>query len=190
MSPTFRRIALQRAARLFDLATVSLIFLIALIINTGAVTWPNLARILGMRIALVNLLLFAGYLALCSVIFSSCGFYRSHRLSHWSRQVREIFLAAALISGLLLVLRALFELSFAANRFLLLFWLLVFATLLLSRAVGHRLLYYARARGRNLRSIVVVGEGREATALAEQIEKDATLGYRVLRVIDAKEIRE
>jgi FlaA1/EpsC-like NDP-sugar epimerase len=190
MSPSFRRIALQRAARLFDLATVSLIFLVALAIDTGAFTWPGLAHILGMRIALVNLIFFAGYLALCAAVFSSCGFYRSHRLSRRSRRAGEIFLAVTSITGVFLVLRGPFDLAFATNRFLLIFWLLIFTSLVLSHEAAQRLLYYARSRGRNLRSIVIVGEGREATALAERIEKDTALGYRVLRIIDAKEMRE
>jgi hypothetical protein len=45
-----------------------------------------------------------------------------------------------------------------------------------------------RRRGRNLRSIVVVGEGLEAAALADRVEKEPALGYRVVRVIDAKEV--
>jgi FlaA1/EpsC-like NDP-sugar epimerase len=187
MSPHSRRIALQRAARLFDLAAVSLTFLAAFAISAGAFTWPSLAHILGMRIALVNLILFALYLGFCSAVFSSCGFYRSHRLSHRTRRVREIFLAVTLITVMLFVLRGPFDLSFATNSFLLSFWLLIFATLVLSYTVAQRLLYYARSRGRNLRSIIIVGESREATALAEGIENDTTLGYRVLRIIDVKE---
>ena len=54
---------------------------------------------------------------------------------------------------------------------------------------AQQFLYYARSRGRNLRSIVIVGEGREAVALAERIESDPAHGYRVLRIIDAKETR-
>ena len=189
MSPHSRRVALQKTARLFDLSAVSLTFFAAFAIAPGAFDWPSLAYIFAMRIALVNVFLFAGYLALCSVIFSSCGLYRSHRLSQWSRRLREIFLATILITGIFLVLRWPLELSFATNKFLLIFWALIFATLVLSYAVGQRLLYYARLHGRNLRSIVIVGEGREAAALAELIERDPTRGYRVLRIIDAKETR-
>jgi FlaA1/EpsC-like NDP-sugar epimerase len=71
-----------------------------------------------------------------------------------------------------------------------LFPLLLLATLVLSREAGQRLAYSARSRGRNLRSIVIVGEGFEANALAEQIEKNDALGYRVLQIIDAKETTE
>ncbi|MGB7951564.1 MAG: hypothetical protein WCH75_28095, partial [Candidatus Binatia bacterium] len=83
MSPHSRRIALLRATRLFDLVAVSLTFFAAFAIAEGAFTWPSLAYVFAIRIALVNVFLFAGYLVLCSIIFASCGFYGSHRLSPW-----------------------------------------------------------------------------------------------------------
>jgi FlaA1/EpsC-like NDP-sugar epimerase len=76
------------------------------------------------------------------------------------------------------------DLSFASNRFLIIFWLLSFAALMLSHETALGLLHFARARGRNLRNIVIVGELREAAALAERIEKESTFGYRVLQIID------
>jgi putative colanic acid biosynthesis UDP-glucose lipid carrier transferase len=78
--------------------------------------------------------------------------------------------------------------QFATVSFFIAFWLLTFTVLILTRLIGQYLLYYARSHGRNLRSIVIVGEGSEAMALAERIEMDSTLGYRVVRVIDAKEV--
>jgi hypothetical protein len=58
---------------------------------------------------------------------------------------------------------------------------------MLARMVGQRLLYFARSRGRNLRNLVIVGEGIDARTLADRIEKETTLGYRVVQVINAKE---
>jgi len=52
--------------------------------------------------------------------------------------------------------------------------------------VGQQLLYYARLHGRNLRSIIVVGEGSNAAALGDRIEQEPTLGYRLARIIDAE----
>jgi FlaA1/EpsC-like NDP-sugar epimerase len=78
--------------------------------------------------------------------------------------------------------------EFGTESFFIAFWLLTFTVLILTRLIGQQLLYYARSRGRNLRSIVIVGEGSEATVLADRIEKEPTLGYRVVRIIDAKEV--
>jgi FlaA1/EpsC-like NDP-sugar epimerase len=185
MSPGFRHVALQRAARIVDLTLVSITFFAAFAVSSGSFTWPSLAEVLVVRIKVVNFLLFGGYLAFCSAIFSSCGFYLSHRLSRWSRQLREIFLATTLITGVLLVLPL--QMALATKEFLILFWLLTFVVLVLVRGIGHPILYLARSHGRNLRNIVIVGEGKDATALADRIEQETTLGYRVVRVIDAKE---
>jgi FlaA1/EpsC-like NDP-sugar epimerase len=185
-----RRTAMQKAMVLFDLAVVSFTILVALAVSSGAFTWPSLAYVLEMRIALINLVLFAVFLAVCWAILSSCGLYRSHRLSHRVRRLGEIFLAVTLISLLLLVTRGPLDLSFAKDTFLLVFWLLTFGFLGLSHEIAQQLLYYARFRGRNLRNIVIVGEGKEANDLAERIEENAALGYRVLRIIDVKEMQQ
>ena len=180
--------ALLRAARIFDLVVVILTFFIAFAIAASAFTWSSLTEVLALRIALLNVFVFAGYLALCAVVFSICGFYRSHRLSHWSRHITEVICAISILTAILLLLRVPLIFSFATNKFLFLFWLLSAAALMLSHMLAQRLLYFARSRGRNLRDIIIVGEGQEAIDLAERIGKDRTLGYRVLRIMDAKEI--
>jgi FlaA1/EpsC-like NDP-sugar epimerase len=183
--PRRSHVAVQRAAQIFDLALVSIVFVTAFAISSGSFTWPSLAQILVVRIKIVNILVFGGFLALCSAIFTSCGLYLSHRLSGWSRRLREIFVAITLITAILLVLP--FRMALVTKEFLILFWFLTFVFLVLARAVGYSVLYFARARGRNLRNIVVVGEGKDAAALADRIEKETTLGYRVVRVINATE---
>jgi FlaA1/EpsC-like NDP-sugar epimerase len=185
MSPSFQRIALLRAARLFDLAVVSLTFLAAFAIASGSLTWPSFAEVLLLRIKIVNMFIFGGYLTFCSLVFSLCGFYLSHRMSHLGRRVRETLLATSLITGVLLVLPL--RMDFATPSFFVAFWLLTFTALMLARLVGQHLLYFARSRGRNLRNLVIVGEGIDARKLADRIEKETTLGYRVVQVINAKE---
>ena len=186
MSPGFQRVALLRAARLFDLAVVTLTFVAAFAIANSTFNWPSFAEVLVLRIKVVNFFIFAGYLAFCALVFSACGFYRSHRMSHSGRRVYEILLATTLITGVLFVLP--FRMVFATESFFIAFWLLTFTVLILTRSIGQQLLYFARSHGRNLRSIVIVGEGSEATALADHIENEPTLGYRVVRIIDAKEV--
>ena len=181
MSPNFRRILLQRAARLFDLLVVSLIFIASLAISFNYFIWPTLAEFLLLRVSVINILAFCCYLAVCSAIFSNCGVYLSHRLSLWRRVASEMLLATTLITALLIVLP--FNISFVTKDFIIVFWLMTSSVLLLSRLVGYRLLYYARSRGRNRRNVVVVGEVQDAGALANRIERDVTLGYHVVRIL-------
>jgi FlaA1/EpsC-like NDP-sugar epimerase len=97
----------------------------------------------------------------------------------------EMLLATTGITLLLIVLP--FKISFVTKDFLLVFWLLTSAVLLLSRLAGYQLLIYARSRGRNLRNLVVVAEARDANVLARRIEREVTLGYRVVQIITPRE---
>src|SRR4029434_9152528 len=188
MSANFRRIALQRAARLLDLAVVSLTLVVAVAISSSHSTWPTLAEFLVLRIKVVNILIFGGYLVVCSAILSSCGLYKSHRLSRWTRQAREIFLATSLVTAVLYLLPR--EMLFATKEFLFFFWVINFMVLSLTRVVGYQLFYYVRSRGHNILNLVFVGESVDAVALGNRIEQETSLGYRVLRIINAKEINE
>ena len=180
----------MKTARLFDLALVCMTFLAALAVSSGSLTWPSLAQVLVIRIKVANLFLFVGYIVLCSAVFVACGFYRSHRLSRWPERLSEVFFAVTVITGVLWMLRWPLALDFATGSFLLLYWLLAFCTLIVVHELLLGLLHLARRHGRNLRHIVIIGEGAEARALASQIRRESSLGYRVLRIIDAGEMTE
>jgi FlaA1/EpsC-like NDP-sugar epimerase len=178
----------MRIVRVFDLAAVCVVFLVTLIISSSSLTWPDLGEVLVLRIKVANLFLFAGYLTLCSAVFSACGLYRSHRLSHWMQRLREMLLAATCATGALLALKLPFSLEFATNDFLLMFWPLSFCTLVLAHEIALRLLHLARLHGRNLRNVIIVGEGPDTRDLANRVRQEAGFGYRVLRIIDAREM--
>lgn len=186
MALNFRNQALITLIRVFDLLLVCAAFLASLAISSNSLSWPGLAEVLVIRIKVANLVLFVGYLLLCSTVLAACGLYRSHRLSYSKQRLYEILLAVTLITAALLILRGIFLLSFATNEFLLLFFALTFCAIALSHEAALGLLYLARLRGRNLRHVIIVGEGPDATALAARVSQDASLGYRVLRIIDAR----
>jgi FlaA1/EpsC-like NDP-sugar epimerase len=190
MSVDFRNDVLIPLIRVADLVLVCGSFLSSLAISSGSLTWPGFAEVLVMRIKVANLILFLGYLALCSAMFSACGLYRSHRLSRVKQRLYEIVLAVTLITGALLALKGLFLLAFATTKFFLWFWPLTLSIVMLSHETALELLHRARLRGRNLRNVIIVGEGPDALALADHVSQDASLGYRILRIIDARGITE
>jgi FlaA1/EpsC-like NDP-sugar epimerase len=190
MSPDFRQKIFMPLTRAVDLTALSVSFLASFAISSGSLTWPDFTHVLVMRIKVVNFVVFAGYLVLCSTIFSACGFYRSHRLSHWRQRLSEMLLATTLVTGLFLVLKQFFYIGFALHKFLPVYWLLTLGALFLSHEIALQLLHLARLRGRNLRNIIIVGEGPAATALAERVMQEVNLGYRVLRIIDVGEIAD
>ena len=99
-----------------------------------------------------------------------------------------MLLVATCLTGALLVLKWALNLVFATSAFLLLFWLLTFCTLWLLHELARQLLQLARMRGRNLRNVIIVGEGTEITDLVNRLRQEANLGYRVLQTIDAGEL--
>jgi FlaA1/EpsC-like NDP-sugar epimerase len=187
MLADFRREVLLQVMRVWDLGTICTAFLTSLALSSSSFGWIKFSEVLLIRIALPNLLLFAGYLAFCSAVFSACAFYASHRLSHWNRRLREILCAVTVITAVLLLVRGLLDFSFATDGFLILFWSLNVCGLFAFREAVYFALRLLRLRGRNLRNIVVIGEEPNATALAETVGQDAGLGYQVLRIIDANE---
>jgi FlaA1/EpsC-like NDP-sugar epimerase len=178
----------MKIIRVLNLAAVCVTFLAALAISSGSLTWPSFVYVLAIRVKVANLLLFMGYIVLCCAVFSACGLYRSHRLSCWNQRLYEIFLAVTLLTGVLLVLKWPLHLAFATNAFLLLFWLLTLCTLWLLHEFALQVLHLARVRGRNLRNIIIVGEGSEITDLVNRIRQEVSLGYHILRTIDAGEL--
>jgi FlaA1/EpsC-like NDP-sugar epimerase len=181
---------LLKTARQFDLAVVCMTFLAALAVSSSSLTWPSLAQVLVIRIKVANLFLFGGYLGLCSAVFLACGFYRSHRLPRWPGRLAEIFAGVTVITSVLWLLRWPLALEFATRSFLCMFWLLTFCTLIVVHEIGRGLSQLARRRGRDLRNVIIIGEGAEALALASRIRQESSLGYRVLRVFDAGEMTE
>lgn len=179
-----------KTARQFDLAVVGMTFLTALAVSSSSLTWPSLAQVLLIRIKVANLFLFVGYLGLCSAVFSACGFYQSHHLSRWPGRLAEIFAGVTVITGVLWLLRWPLALEFATPSFLGMFWLLTICTLTVAHEVVRGLSQLARRRGRDLRNVIIIGEGAEALALASRIRQEPSLGYRVLRVFDAGEMTE
>jgi FlaA1/EpsC-like NDP-sugar epimerase len=190
MSPYFRHHLLLKTVKVTDLVIVCVAFLAALAVSYGSFTWPSLAQVLVIRISVANIVLFIGYVGLCAIVFSASGFYRSDRLSGGSQGFRETFGAVTFLTGVLIVLRSPLALAFATNRFLVLFALFSLCLLVLSRATTRRLFHLSGMYGRNLRNIIVIGEEPGATALANHIRQETSLGYRVLRVIDAGEMRD
>jgi len=181
---------LVQIMRLSDLAVLCTAFLLALALSSGSVGWTSFSEVLLIRVALLNLILFMGYLGLCSAAFSACGFYGSHRLSHWNRRLREIVSAVTVITGILLLVRRLFRFTFATDGFLVLFWFINVCGLFTFREAIHFTLHLVRTRGRNLRNVVVIGEEPNATALAQRVRQEVDFGYQVLRVIDASEVKQ
>src|SRR5262249_26397511 len=121
--------------------------------------------VLGMPIQLADVLLVLAYLSLCHVVLTTRGLYESYRLSAPGRLRRDLIVAVAICTALLVpaalmmvgVARAVIGLSAFA----------VASVVALAgvRHIGYAVSRQLRRRGRNLRNAIIVGTGDAALEL-------------------------
>ncbi|WP_425040538.1 sugar transferase [Primorskyibacter sp. S187A] len=110
--------------------------------------------------------------------------YLSRRLVARSNEYFSLVFAVVIAAGFLALLGAL--LNQPLNQLPFLAWFMVTAVtfLLPGRLVSRLFLRAARAYGRNVRFVAIVGTGREGQSLARHILKTPQNGYRILGMFD------
>jgi exopolysaccharide biosynthesis polyprenyl glycosylphosphotransferase len=181
---TFHRRILLRAVKLFDLAVMTLAFGLAAALVAHETATVSLADFLSMRVKVRNFALFAVFLLVWHLIFCFFRLYDSRRLSPRWDEALDIAKATALGAGFVCIAAFLFGLRMVTPSFVVGFWSISSATLLASRLVARHLLSRLRARGRNLRQMLIVGTNRRAVLFAQKIAAAPALGYHVLGFVD------
>ena len=140
---------------------------------------------LSTRIKVVNALLFAFMLIAWYVIFNLQGVYRSHRLSTFIEELREIGGAVLLATVTLLMV------AHIGNWRTINLWtsicvgVFALTSIAVMRALLRLNLGRLRSRGKNLRTLLIIGGGTRAQWLASQIRKRTDLGYRIVGYLDS-----
>jgi len=171
--------------KVFNLGLMVMAFGIVTVLEVlqqgGGVT---LSSFLSMRVKLVNFLAFTAILLAWHAIFSLCGQYHSQRLASRRMIFTDAAIATTLASIFLAVVVIVFRISMITISFLLLFWICSSLLVAGSRVLIRGGLEFVRARGRNLRYILILGTNRRAVEFARRMEKSPELGYRVLGFVD------
>lgn len=179
-----RRQLLVKAAKLYDLAVMSLSFGLAAVLVANQTATVSFADFLAMRVKVRNFVLFAGFLLAWNIIFRLFGLYDSRRLSGQRDEVLDMVKATTLGVSSVCIAAFLFRLEMVTPLFAVGLWLISSATLVSSRLVARYLLSQVRVRGRNLRQMLIVGTNPRAVLFARTIQANPTLGYRVLGFVD------
>ncbi len=175
---------LVKAAKLYDLAVMSLSFGLAAVLVAHQNATVSFADFLVMRVKVRNIVLYAGFLLVWNMIFRVFGLYDSRRLSEQWDEVLDIVKTTTLGVGSVCIAAFLFRLEMVTPLFVLALWFISSATLVSSRIVVRYLLSQVRIRGRNLREMLIVGTNPRAVLFAQRIQAEPTLGYRVLGFVD------
>lgn len=142
---------------------------------------------LSTRIKVANALLGALMVGSWYVIFNVQGVYRSHRLSTFFVELKEISASVVLATVTLLMV------AHIGSWQTITLWtsscVALFAfTLISSMRVLLRLnLRRLRSHGKNLKKVLIIGGGTRAQWFASQIRKRSDLGYRIIGYLDVDE---
>jgi Undecaprenyl-phosphate glucose phosphotransferase len=112
--------------------------------------------------------------------------YRPMRFSSISKEIKELFKAIT-ISLLLFIFFAYFFKEYRYSRLTILyFWIIGFINLSLSRWVSRRILRVLRKKGKNLRYVLLVGEGKLLEKLLRAIHRHPELGLKPIGILSEK----
>jgi len=146
----------------------------------------SLSAFLSMRVKLINFLTFAAILLVWHGILSLCGQYQSQRLASRRVMLTDATIATTIASLFLGSLVMVFRIGMITPQFLFVFWICSSVLVAGARLLIRSFLGIIRARGHNLRHILILGTNRRAIEFARRLEKTPELGYRVLGFVDER----
>ncbi|MCU1428501.1 MAG: putative undecaprenyl-phosphate glycosylphosphotransferase [Actinomycetia bacterium] len=131
-----------------------------------------------------NYLLFA----LCSipawlVVFARYGLYSSRRITSRTQEYRQVFHAVVVAVAVMMLAAYAIQVN-VARRWLLLTFCFALAFVAADREATRRVFEALRRRGRMMRPVVIVGANGEGHAIADMLDSQPWLGYRVLGFVD------
>ena len=179
-----RRRILLITLKVVDLWIMTMAFLLAALPVARGGGEVSFAEFLSMRIKVENLFVFLGMLAIWHIIFVSFGVYQSQRLSSREEELACIVKATSASTLCVGVLSLLFHIRMITLIYLVAFWLLTSAAVMVSRLALRFLLEGVRRRGRNIRHVLIIGSNARAINFAERITTKAESGYRVIGFVD------
>ncbi len=169
----------RAALMLLDAVLAALLLIVLSLARFGddwSIYWRNILP----QPAALPVVLGLGWVA----ILASFGLYRPRaRLSIRSEAV-DVAKATAVLAALSLSLFFVFRLPDASRSFLLGFFPALAATTLLDRVALRLLFRRLRSAGKNIRFVLVIGEGPRAQAFAGQLEDHRELGLEITGFLD------
>jgi exopolysaccharide biosynthesis polyprenyl glycosylphosphotransferase len=184
VSTAQRRRVLMTALQFIDLGVVAACLTFTLVLVSAETTVKGWLSFFEIRLRLGNVLFAITYVLAWNVILRVCGLYHSQRLAPASREVKEIGTAVVVGVMPLVPLRSILDLDALRHGAVEAFGISVFLCLVLERRLLRMVAYQLRARGRNLRQILFVGDSLEAVRMTSLFTRRENLGYRIVKSID------
>ncbi len=184
MSP--RRKALVTLIKLTDLMVVTACLVAAVALTADKSGLGTRVDVLEMRITIRNMLFVGAYLVLWHFALRMRGLYNSYRLSPASREFKDLGTAVAMATVPLVPLSLPLRFEYVNPAFLAVFPTLAFVGLGVERRILRAVARQVRSFGRNLRDVIIIGDGGPALEGAARLAQRDGLGYRVIEVLNVR----
>ncbi len=172
------------SSRTIDALIVIAAFSLATWVSVARIGSVSLAEFISMRLSIWNIVLFLLMLGASLAVFSSCGLYRSKRLTNMRSEWFDLTKATTIVTCVLMLFAFVFKIKMLTPLYLAAFWAFAF-TLMTANRLGRRpILEVLRRRGRNLRHLLILGSSQRALEFARKIEARPELGYRLIGFAD------
>ena len=177
------------------LKALDMVFLVAsLLLITSLVdisTEENtLVHFLAMRVSVINVAIASSFLLIWHAIMCSCKLYVSRRLSSVRAEIIDVLKAISIGTLVLFILSVMFNIKMINAEFIGMFWINISVLTVAGRFTLRYGLKWFRAKGKNLRNIVVVGIHSRARLFAREVTSKPELGYRLVGFVDDADARD
>jgi exopolysaccharide biosynthesis polyprenyl glycosylphosphotransferase len=179
------RKTLKHLVQMFDVVIVLLCFgLATLTVSHIFSSRLSPSEFLGLRIKIQNVIIFCGIVFLWHQILRFFNMYESRRLSRIQDEVIDIVKATSFGTVLMYAIALVLHVEMINYIFVAVFWGSLTPIMLGGRLGVRLVLRRLRAKGKNLRNIIIVGSNDAALQFARKIEQSSWLGYRILAFVD------
>jgi exopolysaccharide biosynthesis polyprenyl glycosylphosphotransferase len=144
----------------------------------------SLRQFLSLRFTVWNFFIGALIVAVCHVVLSSCGVYRSRRLSGMRGEALDIIQAITVIVTCLVIISSALDIRMMSLSFLAYFGVAGSLSLWLERILLRSVMARFRASGKNLRYMLIIGTNERAIEFARKVTASRERGYRLLGFVD------
>lgn len=180
-----RRQAMSMLFQLFDLALMTVSFIVAALIALhGRDSSASPVELLSLSVKISNFLIFAVMLVAWHMIFEFLGLHDSKRLASRSSEVSDLSKATLLSTAVVAGAAIVFHIRMVDAGFLANFFLLCTGSAVVSRLALRHSLASIRRRGRNRRAMLIVGTNQRALEFTAKIENKSELAYDIIGFSD------
>lgn len=169
--------------RFFDQASLALSLFITVAIAKGVYSWPQVYIVFQREYKLIESLALIAILAGWYIIYNRFVQYNANQFIPILKQLWAHVKASTTTAFLILIISVLFEFETLSLNSIALFWTLNISLGGAFRLFLRSILVMATFHDSSRRNIIIVGTGKEANSLSQQVLKRKELGYQIVGFI-------